>query len=404
MSEAERMAGAERVPSPTDEGCAVPAPKQTMRIVAAGVVVVLAAGAMVYVVIHAWTGLVLIAVAAFLAAALNHGVEWLQQHRFSRTAAITCVMAAQTGIVIGIILLLVPPVARQVQGLIQRGPQLLVNVRESSIYRTLDEEFHLTEQIQRSESEVPKALQRSIDPAVKAVSGVFSVVAGLITLFFLTVFMLIFGGRLVEAALYEALPASRVRYRRVLDKIYHSIGGYLGGILFICLVNATLTTSILAVLRVPFFLPLGILSGSASLVPYAGPVVIGTSVTLFSLATVGPLKAGIVAIFYVLYGQLEGNVLGPLVFRRTVNVNPLVSIVSLVLFGELAGVPGAIAAVPLAAMGQVVLRELLVLRRERLNLPLTGEAGSVQELPQREIKKLAAEDAAHKQRESRGHS
>lgn len=385
--------------APKDLICVEPTRRGAFRLAAFWVAVALSGAALVFLLIHAWTGLVLIAAAAFLAAALNHGVEWLERHRFSRPAAIACVVAAMIGVMAGILLLLLPPVVGQVQGLIDRGPQILASVRESSIYRTVDDKLHLTEQLLSTEGEVPKALQRSISPALKAVSGVFSAVAGVVTLFFLTIFMLVFGGRLVEGGLFEATPASRVRYRRVLNKIYHSVGGYLAGILFICLVNATLTTTMLAVLRFPFFLPLGILSGSASLVPYAGPVVMGTSVTLFTLATMGPIKAAVVAIFYVLYGQLEGHVLAPLVFRRTVNVNPLVSIVSLVLLGELAGVPGAIAAVPLAAMGQIVLREILVLRRERLNLPLTGEAGLVQELPQQEIKRLAAEDAAHRQRE-----
>jgi predicted PurR-regulated permease PerM len=116
------------------------------------------------------------------------------------------------------------------------------------------------------------------------------------------------------------------------------------------------------------------------------------------------VKGAIVAIYYVLYGQLEGNVLAPVVFRQTVNVNPLISLMSLVVLGELGGIVGAIAAVPLAAMGQIIVREILVLRRQRLNLPLTGDAGSVEQIPQREITRLAAEDAAHKHTESADHS
>jgi predicted PurR-regulated permease PerM len=126
-------------------------------------------------------------------------------------------------------------------------------------------------------------------------------------------------------------------------------------------------------------------------------------VTVITLATSGLVKAAVVAIYYILYGQLEGNVLAPVVFRRTVNVNPLVSLMSLVVFGELGGIVGAISAVPIAAMGQIIVREFLMLRRQRLNLPLTGEAGTVEEIPQREIKRLAAEDAAHKHAESTDH-
>ena len=88
--------------------------------------------------------------------------------------------------------------------------------------------------------------------------------------------MLIFGGRLVHAAVAEARPERRPVYEKVLEKIYQSIGGYLGGLTLICLVNATLTTTFLAIDGVPFFLPLGLLAGLSSLVPYAGPLVAGT--------------------------------------------------------------------------------------------------------------------------------
>jgi predicted PurR-regulated permease PerM len=374
--------------------------RTAVRIAAAVLGVVFIAAVLFYVVVSARTGFAFIAAAAFLAAALNHAVQWLEAHRFARWLAITGVMVLIIAVLLGGVLLLVPAVARQVEALVQNGPRIVGSIRESSIYRTLDEQFDLTAQIQRVENELPKALQRSVDPALKALSSVLSVAVGFITIFFLTIFMLIFGGPLVEAALDEATPANRVRYRRVLLKVYDSVGGYLVGISLVCIVNATLSTTLLAILRVPFFLPLGILSGFSSLVPYAGPVVMGTTVTLVTFATSGLVKAAVVAAYYVLYGQLEGNVLAPVVFRRAVNVNPLVSLMSLVVFGEIAGVPGAIAAVPIAAMSQIIIRELLLLRRQRLNLPLTGQAGSEEELPRGEIQRLAEEDAAHKHAES----
>jgi len=311
-------------------------------------------------------------------------------------------MAAIVGVLVGALLLLVPAVVKQLQALIDNGPSIIASIRQSSLYRTLDAQLNFTAQIQHAESELPKALQKSLNPALKALSSVLGGAVGLITVFFLTIFMLIFGGRLVGAALDEAMPVNRVRYRRVLSKIYDSVGGYLVGISLVCVVNATLTTIVLAILRVPFFLPLGILSGFSSLVPYAGPVVMTVIVTLITLATSGLVKAIVVAVYFVLYGQLEGNVLAPVVFRRTVNVNPLVSLMALVIFSELAGIGGAIAAVPLAAMGQIIVRELLVARRQRLNLPLTGEAGSVEELPGGHAKRLADEEAAHQQAESAG--
>jgi predicted PurR-regulated permease PerM len=141
------------------------------------------------------------------------------------------------------------------------------------------------------------------------------------------------------------------------------VGGYLGGLLGICAVNAILTTVVFVILGTPFFLPLGILAGSSSLVPYAGPLVAGATVTVFVLVTGGAWKALAAAIYFVLYGQLEGNVLAPLVYRRTVDVNPLVTLLAILFLAEFMGIAGAIMAVPLAAAGQIVVREVLAHRR-----------------------------------------
>jgi predicted PurR-regulated permease PerM len=94
-------------------------------------------------------------------------------------------------------------------------------------------------------------------------------------------------------------------------------------------------------------------------------------VSVIAMATGGVGTGVACLIYFVAYGQLEGQVLAPLVFRRTVHVNPLVVILSVVFFGELAGIIGAVLAVPAAAALQIVLREVLRERRERLHLPAT---------------------------------
>ena len=83
------------------------------------------------------------------------------------------------------------------------------------------------------------------------------------------------------------------------------------------------------------------------------------------LVTGGVWKALAAAIYFVLYGQLEGNVLAPLIYRRTVDVNPLVTLLAILFMAEFIGIAGAILAVPVAAAGQIVMRELLAFRRSR---------------------------------------
>jgi putative heme transporter len=208
--------------------------------------------------------------------------------------------------------------------------------------------------------------QSGPSPVLGAIGGVVSGVAGAVTLATLVVFMLVFGPRVVASFFQQFTSEVRSRWERITARSYASIGGYLGGLLFICSVNATLTTIFLAILRLPFFLPLGMLSGLSSLIPYAGPVTVGAVITLTALLTSGVVKAAIVLGYFMLYGQFEGNVLGPFVFRRVVHLNPLVTLMAILFLADLLGIIGAIVAVPVVAVLQIVLRDLLADRQERL--------------------------------------
>jgi predicted PurR-regulated permease PerM len=329
--------------------------------------VLLVAG-LVYAVANSLVAITLTGTALLIAVSLDHVVQALQRRGVVRPLAIGIVILGMLGVVVGFGFTLIPPAIDQGKQLIKDAPGFLHTMRESSLFGRLDARFHLSEHLSRLERELPTMLEGAASPVLAALGGLVTFVVASVTITFLVVFMLIFGGRLVSAALREARDERRPVYEDVLHKIYQSIGGYLGGLLLICLINATLTTTFLAIDGVPFFLPLGIVAGLSSLVPYAGPFVAGTLISLIALATRGTLHGVAAAIYFIVYGQLEGNVLGPLVFRRTVHVNPLVVTLSILFCGEVAGVLGAIVAVPVVAALQIVLRELLRIRREQLAL------------------------------------
>jgi predicted PurR-regulated permease PerM len=339
---------------------------KTVFTVCFGVLLVAAAVAAVA---HAMVAVTLIGAALLIAVALDHPVEMLVRRRIPRPAAIGIVSLTLLGLVVGFGFTLIPPAIEQGRELIRDAPGFIRSARASSLFHSLDGRFHLAEHLLDAERRLPEVLEGAATPILNALGGLLSALGAAVTISVLVVFMLIFGGRLVHAAVAETRPERRPVYEKVLAKIYQSIGGYIGGLTLICLVNATLTTSFLAIARVPFFLPLGLLSGFSSLVPYAGPLVAGTGISLIALVTHGVGPGVACGIYFVLYGQLEGNILGPLVFRRTVHVNPLVTTLSIVFFGEIAGIVGAIVAVPVVATLQIVVRELLRIRREQLGLP-----------------------------------
>jgi predicted PurR-regulated permease PerM len=328
---------------------------------------VLAVAALVLFVWHSVVALTLTLSAIMIAVALDHGVSFLERRGLRRGLAIAIVTLAALGLVVGLGFTVIPALVKQGKQLAAHAPELVRQARETRVFRYLDRELDLADRI----NQLPKLLDDAAGPVLTVLGGLASVVGAAVTIFFLAIFMVIFGGRLVQALVGEALPERRQLYRKVLDKMYSLVGGYIGGLALICTINATLTTIFLAIVGAPFFLVLGILSGFSSMVPYAGPLAAGISISTIALASGGVWKGLACAIYFILYGQIEGNVLGPLIFRRTVHVNPLIVTLSILFFGEMTGIVGAIMAVPITAAAQIVLRELLRVRREQLALPPT---------------------------------
>jgi predicted PurR-regulated permease PerM len=338
---------------------------KTVFTVAFGVLLVFA---IVEAAMNAVLALALTGTALLLAVALDHPVRLLERRKIKRPLAIAIVTFVGLGLIVAFGFTLIPPAIEQGKGLVHDFPQFVRSARGSALFRSLDTRFHIGDYLMEAERRLPEMLEGAATPILNALGDLLSGVAAAITIAFLVIFMLIFGGRLITAAVAEARAERRAVYETVLGKIYQSIGGYLGGLTLICTINATLTTSFLAIDNVPFFLPLGIISGLSSMIPYAGPIVAGTGISLIALFTVGIGHGVASAVYFIVYGLLEGNVLAPLIFKRTVNVNPLVVTLSILFLGEIAGIMGAIIAVPVVATLQIVLRELLRMRRERLNL------------------------------------
>jgi predicted PurR-regulated permease PerM len=164
---------------------------------------------------------------------------------------------------------------------------------------------------------------------------------------------------------------TRQSWSKLTTDIYHALGGYVLGQLTIVFIQMLVTSFWLFIMRVPYFLALGVLSGAASLIPFAGATVMGLIVSLLAWGTQGLWTGAATAAYYVAYQQFENHILAPIVYRRTVQMNPLIILLAALFMFDLAGIPGAVLAVPLVASGQIVVQTVLRNRRERLNIPPT---------------------------------
>ena len=113
---------------------------------------------------------------------------------------------------------------------------------------------------------------------------------------------------------------------------------------------------------VPYAVALGLLVAVLDLIPLAGATVAGVIVAV--VAFLHSIPAGIVAVtFFVVYQQIENHFLQPVIYGRTVQLSPLVVLVSVLVGAELAGILGALAAIPVAGSIQVIVRDQLAHRR-----------------------------------------
>ncbi|MFF5854581.1 AI-2E family transporter [Streptomyces sp. NPDC012751] len=198
-----------------------------------------------------------------------------------------------------------------------------------------------------------------LSSAVDELGRVVELVTGGALALFASVFFLHSGERLWGWARDQLLPSgARSAWDRAGRAAWRTFAGYTRGIIIVAAVNAALVGVGLFALRVPLALPLTLLEFFAAFVPLVGsPVALGVA-TIVALAGRGPLTAVGVLVLIVVIGQLEGHVLHPLVMSWSVRLHPLVVAVSVIAGSIVAGVIGAVVAVPLVSVAWGVLKAL----------------------------------------------
>lgn len=314
-----------------------------------------------------WIGrhvLAWLVIALFLALALNPLVGWLQ-HRahLGRGAAIALAYLILIVAVAALGATFIPRLIAEVNGFVQALPDYVHQVTHGrGRLGFLETKYHVVEKVRKAVKEggATKVLGLS-GAALSVTKSVISVIAATVTIVFLTFFLLLEGHVWMER-IYSLFPdRSQARWRRIGDEIYKTIGGYVTGNILISVIAGASITVVLLVMGVPYAVALGLIVAFLDLIPLAGATIAGVIVGI--VAFVHSVPAGIVVVvFFIVYQQIENHFLQPVIYGRTVQLSPLAVIVSVLIGAELAGVLGALAAIPVAGAIQVLLRDWLAQR------------------------------------------
>ena len=303
-------------------------------------------------------------IALFLALALNPAVDRLEGRLGRRGAATTVVYLAALAALVGIGFLFIPTVVNQVNDFAQKVPDYLNDItRGRGRLGFLQTKYHLVDRARTALEEGGASRLFGFSGTALAVAkGVVTAVVATITIAFMTFFMLLEGPRWTRRFYSLLTPTSRERWEGVGREIYRTVGGYVTGNLLISLIAGGLTTVVLLIMGVPFAVALGLIVAILDLIPLAGATI--AAIIVGTVAFLHSITAGIIVIvFFVVYQQIENHLLQPLVYGRTVQLSPLAVLISVLVGAELAGVLGALAAIPVAGALQVIFLDWLRHRR-----------------------------------------
>jgi predicted PurR-regulated permease PerM len=314
----------------------------------------------------AWHVITWILIAVFLALALNPAVEFFERHGLRRGYSTALVLILALAVITGLGFLLIPPLVEQVRSFVDYVPQVVDDLTAGrGPFGFLETKYHIVERVQDTVRKQGAGGVLGVTGAGLAVArGVVTAVAGAVAIGFLTFFMLLDGPRLIDR-FYKFLPANtRPRWQRIGTEMYRTVGGYVTGNVAISVIAGTASAIALFVLGSDYAIALAVVVGVLDLIPLAGATLAAILVSTVVFVELGWVKGLIIVVFFVVYQQLENHVLQPVIYGRTVQLSPLVVLISVLIGAELAGILGALAAIPVAGMVQAIGREFLARRAE----------------------------------------
>jgi predicted PurR-regulated permease PerM len=303
-------------------------------------------------------------IALFLTLALNPAVDRVERRIGRRGPATAIVFLTALAALVGVAWLFIPTLVDQVNDFARKVPDYLDDLTKGrGRLGFLQEDYQLVDKARQALEEGGASRLFGVSGTALALAkGIVTTVVAILTIAFMTFFMLLEGPKWLERFFSLLRPDSRRRWQAVGRDIYRTVGGYVSGNLLISVIAGTLTTIVLLLTGVPFALALGLIVAILDLIPLAGATI--AAIIVGSVAFLHGITAGIiVVIFFIVYQQVENHLIQPVVYGRTVQLSPLAVLIAVLIGAQLAGVLGALAAIPVAGTLQVLFLDWLRHRR-----------------------------------------
>ncbi len=306
--------------------------------------------------------------AVFLALALSPLVELIERPRIRgrvlpRWLAILVAYLLFFALLAFLILNVIPPIVREIE---QLGSQLPTYIKDfedwaedNEQFRELNDKYDITRLLSQEASQLPSRLGDAAGALREITVGLLNNLVEAIVVFTLSFFLLLDGGRQFErgVSLLRA-PGHRERVRRTGERIARIVRSYVSVNLTLAALAGVFTWLALELLNVDLAVPLAVLVGIFDLVPLIGFTIGGLLVAVVAAIHDFPTALIIWAALFLVYQQVQDRVIQPIFYRSAVRIHPVVAIAAVLAGAQLAGILGALLAIPVAAALGVIYDEL----------------------------------------------
>lgn len=293
--------------------------------------------------------------AFIIASGLRRPVQFLQQRGFSRNAAVISVFFFFVLCIIGMIVLIVPPIVSETVVFVNNLPSIVAGL--NTRLKTNVIQFNTLSQY------VPEITSRSFQLVSNIFANIFFVVS---TLFFS--FYLLLDDMFVIRVALKAIPTLHedgvTGFVRRAEK---RVGGWLGSEIVLMVVVGALVFVGLQMLGMTYALPLAVLAGLLEVVPNIGPILSLIPAVIIGFSVSTPLGLAVL-VLYIIVQLLENHFIVPFVMRQTVGLSPIVTLIALIIGDRLGGVVGMVLAVPTVLFLTVVITEWTARKRHEVNM------------------------------------
>ncbi len=326
---------------------------------------ILAVLAGVFLLWHAWQVVFIIAAALFLASLIQPVADWAHEYHIPRGLTVIVSYIIGIGLLVMTITLMVPTLVDQAQKL---GPifgarwesvqDVMAGIKDMAVkYDLLSDNGFASIQTQVAET---------VARLMKTLTGIFGGIAAFVIILVIT-YYLVAQDKKALTLVNDWVPKKHQKFAlRLVDELQQQMSRWFAGQATLSLIIGVMVFAVLSILDIEGALVFAIFAGLLEFIPYLGPILSSVPI-IFVAFTQSPLQGFLALAVLVLIQQAENHIIVPKVMQQAVGLNPLISIISMLVGARLFGIAGALLAIPFATALMVVIKEVREYREKSRN-------------------------------------